>query len=507
MLLRSLMILSLILVGIGQSDCLKAQDAPVFKSGAAERDITPEIGMEEPGGYGKSYHRTLHDPCKVRAVVFADENKRVVIVSIDAIAIRRDTVLSMRKRIEAETGIPGEAVMIHATHSHSSGPLAIFLPGDFDGESDFVKSLAYEHSTNADPKYVKRVENQTVDAVVEANTKAVPSKCSVGSGHEDKVSFNRRFFMQSGIAFTHPGVGNPGIIEPAGPIDPEVGVIGSWNEEGQLTSCVVNFSCHATTSPGGTSASYPYYIEQVLRGVFGQQVIVVFLAGASGDVTQVDNRAKEVSPKPEQWAKLVGGSIGAEAVKVLFQTEPGDLTPLAYRSKTWTIPRRKPSEIRLKKAIELAKQSQQAVGHAEWTFAKETVLLDAILRKEPEAEVEVQAIQVGPVLLVSDPAEFFCELGLEIKKGSPFRYTFPVSLANGCVGYVPTPAAFGERGGGYETRLTSYSNLEVNAGQQIVDVSVELAKQFTPGAVPSRPAPPPFQDSPWSYGSVPPQVE
>ena len=30
-----------------------------------------------------------------------------------------------------------------------------------------------------------------------------------------------------------------GMLEPAGPIDPEVGVIGAWNEEGRLVGCDV----------------------------------------------------------------------------------------------------------------------------------------------------------------------------------------------------------------------------------------------------------------------------
>ena len=78
-----------------------------------------------------------------------------------------------------------------------------------------------------------------------------------------------------------------------------------------------------------------------------------------------------------------------------------------------------------------------------------------------------------------------------------------MTLANDCVGYVPTEDAFGEHGGGYETRLTSYSNLVTTAGGRFVDTALELAAQLKPGPVP-EPAKIPPAKVPWTYGSVPP---
>jgi hypothetical protein len=483
--------------------------ASAFKAGFSEKDITPAIGMEQPGGYGKSYHQTLHDPCKVRASVFDDGQNRVALVGIDAIGIRRESVEKVRKAVQEKTGISPGAILIGASHSHSSGPCAWIMRKDFEHASKLVQHLAFDESTCVDPKYLAQVEQALIDSICEANDRRVEVKAGIAKGLEPTVAYNRRFRMRNGLTFTHPRQGNPDIVEAAGPVDPEVGVIGVWDvkDPNKLLGCVVNFSCHATTNPGGISANYVYYLEKVIQGYYGKNAVVVFLNGASGDVTQVDNLSPYRNPSAERWAQLVGGKVGAEALKLLFTMEPGVLTPVAARTKVWNIKRRPPSPERVKKCQKIVQQEKSKVDATTWTFAKEIVLLDALMQKEPAVEVEVQAVQVGPAVFVTDPAEYFCQYGLEIKKGSGFPFTFPVSLANGCVGYVPTLEAFGPHGGGYETRLTSYSNLEITAGDQLRDVGIELARQLRPGAIPVPPPHPPFRQDSWTYGSLPPERE
>lgn len=497
----------LLTFGMGPAIAQEQDPKSSFQAGFAERDITPEIGMEQPGGYGKAFHRSVHDPCKVRAGVFSDGTGHVAVVSVDALLVHRPLVDGARKRIEAEVGIPGSAVLIHATHSHSSGPTGMIYPGEYDFADEFIQELAYEKSSNANLEYVAHVEDQIVDAVKAANAARGDVTAGVGKGLEEHVAFNRRFFMKNGLTFTHPGKGNPDIIEPAGPVDNEVGVIGVWNAEGQLTGCIVNFVCHATVNPGGASANYIYYVEKAIRGFFGDDVIVVFLAGASGDVTQVNNLDPEQNRPSEEWSQFVGGRVGAEAVKVLLSMARGTLAPIAAKQTIFPVKRRPPSAEHLKRSQEIVKKDVREVNATDWTFAKEIVLLDAKLTQEPVVDVEVQAIQIGPAILLTNPAEFFCQLGLDIKAASEFPFTFPVSLSNHCVGYVPTEEAFGPRGGGYETRLSSYSNLEITAGTQMVEAAVKLAGEMTPGDVPKRPLAPEFKGGSWGYGSVPPEVD
>ncbi|MDD4869935.1 MAG: hypothetical protein PHR77_05185, partial [Kiritimatiellae bacterium] len=378
-------------------------------------------------------------------------------------------------------------------------------PGEYDHASSLVRSLAYEKSACADPRYLEKVRQEIITAVCQADAAKVDAQAGVGFGIEDKVSFNRRLRMKDGRTYTHPGQGNPDIVDYAGPIDPQVGVLGVWSRDGKFLGCVVNFACHATTSPGGISANYIYYLEKVIRGTMGPEAIVVFLPGTSGDVTQVDNRCQQKNPPAERWAQMVGGRIGAEAVKTMLSMARGSLLPLDSRSKILQIKRRVPRPERVKSSLEMVQKDPKEVGPTDWAFAKEIVLLDALLAKHPTAEVEVQAIQVGPAVFLANPAEMFCQYGLDMKAKSPFKFTFPACLSNGFNAYVPTEDAFGEHGGGYETRLTSCTNLEVPAGRKIVAASLELAGQLTPGPVPEHPLAPPF-DASRARPPVPPEL-
>lgn len=483
--------------------------APAFTAGFAERDITPALGMEAPGGYGKDYHRVFHDACKVRAAVFSDGRQRVALVGVDILLVTRSLVQEVRAEIQNRCGLPSNAILIGASHSHSSGPIGMNEPGDFDHASPLVKDLVENKTIVSNPGYMLTLRKQIVEAVVAADAGRVDAKLAVGFGHEDKVAFNRRLRMKGGLTFSHPGAGNPEIVGYAGPIDPQVGTVGVWDLKGRLLGVVVNFACHATTNPGGISANWVWSMEKTLRGATGDPSLpVVFLQGASGDITQVDNLTKFQNPGAEEWCERVGGRVGAEAFKTLLLIRQGagrDL-PVDVRQRVWKIKRRAPTPEKIQRSLELVQQGAEKAGTTEWTFAKEILLLDAMMKARPEVEVEVQALQVGPIVFVSNPAEYFVQYGLDIKKGSKFPFTFPVELANGIVGYVPTEEAMGPNGGGYETRLSAYSNLEVSAGRQMADAGIALANELTPGPVPQAPPAPPFRAA-WAYGNLPPELK
>jgi hypothetical protein len=83
---------------------------------------------------------------------------------------------------------------------------------------------------------------------------------------------------------------------------------------------------------------------------------------------------------------------------------------------------------------------------------------------------EVQVIRIGDdTAFVALPGEIFVELGLAIKKGSPFKNTFVIELANESPAYVPTRKAMEQ--GGYEAANSIYAP---GGGETLVETALKL---------------------------------
>lgn len=481
-----------------------------MKAGFAEKDITPPKGTERAGNYVKNYIGSVRDPLKARASVFDDGVTLAAIVGVDTCEIQKSTVSRARTMIFESCGIKPENIMIAASHTHSGGSLFGFHKDDLEDAPELIKKLALELSPSIDVKYEEMVIANIHEAVLEAYNKRQDVLMSVGSGFEYCSIFNRRCYMKSGGICTHPGKGNPDILKTAGPTDPEVGVIGAWTPEGKLGGCIVNFACHATTYAGViASADWICAMEKTIRGCFGNDAIVVFLNGAAGDVTQIDNIVLRKNRKDEDFLNLIGMRVGAEAVKVLVTAEKGIFEPVNVISKKIKAKRRikdlKKTEAALSLMNAFIKENKPLANDYIW--AKERVIADYIAKNEPEREFEIQAIQLGPALFLANPSELFCKLGLKIKKACKhFPFTFVVELTNDSIGYVPDADAFGANGGGYETRLTSCSDLEINTGEEIVKTSISLAKKLKPGKIPEIPLET-EQGQPWAYGNNTPELD
>lgn len=457
-----------------------------MKIGFATADITPAIGMEQPGGFSKAYHKRFHDPCLASAMVIEQQGERVALVGLDSLSVKRSIMSAARETIELSCGIPAAHVLAGASHSHSAGPLVGACPGDFARafDPDLCEDLAQCQATSANPDYCRQVARAIATAVTVADARKEEALLSLGRGEERTVAFNRRFWMRDGTQLTHPGKGNPDIVRPAGPVDPEVGVLGAWRPDGSFLGCLVNFTCHGTTGNGGISADWIYWLRECIKGGMGGGN-VVFLNGACGDVTQVDNLSMQESEFGEKWSRRVGRKVGAEVLKVLALAEPGELGPVTGRQAFIEIKTREVSAELFAESLALVKSDAPA-GWDRW-FARDLVLLHEQNKWEPKVKAEIQAIQVGPLALVANGAEYFCQFGLNIKHRSPFPYTFVVELANQSLGYVPTAEAMGEHGGGYEPHLCLSSKLVPEAGQMIEDASVELLSSLTPSPAPQPP--------------------
>jgi hypothetical protein len=437
--------------------------------GLAVVDITPPRGYRMSGYFNERFNTGTHDPLQAKALVLRQAGTQAALVFCDLIGPYQAATDAARQQASQKTGIPPAHILVHGTHSHT-GPL-------YEGvlRRHFHEQAIKQQGTDPHEEidYQAFLAQRVAEAITQAHTAAAPVTITAGTALQRGLSFNRRFHMRDGSVRFNPGKLNPDIVRPAGPIDPEVGLVHFKSRDGDrpLGSLTV-FALHLDTV-GGTeySADYPFYLERSLRQSAGNEFVSLFGNGTCGDINHVDVTNDRPQKGHEEAARI--GTALAETVRgALGGLEPVAAPRLGVRRGVVEAP------IQQYSADEVAQARRDLfkVGGPEPGFLEQVkaVKIVAVADRAGKLPLEVQVFRLSDDLaIVGLPGEVFVDLGLTIKKQSPFSRTFVIELCNDTPAYIPTKTAFAE--GSYET---VNSLIAPGAGESLVETALALLKEL-----------------------------
>ena len=418
----------------------------MLKYGFAHADITPSLDDKPHGSYRPQVMTGVHDPLRAAACVVDDGHRPLALVGIDAGVIMRDTFVRAAELIAQRTPLNASNLIVSASHTHRGG------------------SSLSTFAAVADPDYAILVADRIADAVTQAWNNRAAGQCASASAEVTGIHFNRRFHMRDGRQVTHPGKLHPDIVAPAGPVDPKVSALVFRNAAGAITGVVVNFGCHCTVTEEDPvySADYVHYLREHLKRSLGP-IEVVFLLGACGDVTQIDNLAPEWEKGHAHADKM--GAVLARAISQILPTLTWSPTAACgVANQKLRLPIR-PHDASPPPTLGLG-----SGDFWETTFANERELMAQRRAATPTVDCHITAVRVGDLAIVANGAELFAQPALDIQRASPFAQTWTVTLANEYLGYVPTATA--HFAGGYEPRIARSSFLAIETAQQLTEASI-----------------------------------
>jgi hypothetical protein len=451
---------------------LPAQGEKTFRAGAAASNITPPLGEPIVGGFSPTPAAHVHDELHARCLALDDGTTRLVFVVCDNVGISREVLDEARALVHKETGLPPEHLLLSATHTHSATSARSGKPLSPEPLADYSKFL------------VRRIG----DGVRRAINNLEHARIGWGFAQAPEHLFNRRYFMKPGTPMPdpfggddqvvmNPGVGNPKVDRPAGPTDPEVSFILVRAKAGRPIALLANYSLHYVGGVPGTHISADYFA--VFADRIGQRLgtdrqdppfVGIMTNGTSGDVNNIDVLGSPQRHPPYEKMKIVAHSVADKVLQASEEVKLQDWAPLAARTKDLVLQARRPTPEMVSRAREvLARPKDARPRHVREPNYAQRVLQMA--EAPQQVSVPLQAVRIGDLGIAAIPFEVFTDIGLEIKKRTPFPRSFTISLANGSYGYLPTPEH--HKLGGYETWLGT-NRVEVEASRKITEAVLEL---------------------------------
>lgn len=449
-----------------------AAHAQTFRAGAAQVVITPPVGAPMAGYYHARGAEGTLDELYSKALVLDDGKTKVAFVTLDLISTTFALTREARAAVEQATGIPGANVMISATHAHTGPELS-----DRGARSSLATATALGgNETTA--AYSSSLPAKIAESVRLAAASLTNAQISAAVGHCEDLAFNRRFFMKDGSVAWNPGKLNPDINIPAGPIDPEVGVVlvappHRPNQFVPAQALYINFALHPDTVSGNRfSADFPGALARRMSDYHGTNAVTLFANGTCGNINHID-----VSWARPQSTRAEADRIGTVLAAAVFRAEKSlrEISgALRVKSETVQLPLAPITPEEVESARTTVKTGNDRGRDNFIKLVKAYQVLDVSAREGKPLEVEVQAVALGSELAwVSLPGEVFVELGVAIKKRSPFRQTMLAELANGSIGYIPDRRAYAE--GAYEPIS---ARCAPGSGEKLVEAAVRLLQSL-----------------------------
>lgn len=406
-------------------------------AGVARVDITPPLGLPLRCWSARmATAKAAHEPLTATALVLdsGGDHGLAAIVALDLPHVGRGFTDDVRARIQASSGIPPEAVLINASHTHS-GP-ALVLGG---GISWTAEPPEYA-------RYAAILPELVAGAVYGAFHNRRAARVGAGSGSVPGISVNR--------------------VHPEDPVDDSVQVLRVDDLDGQPMAVVAGFACHGTCMGGQVpdwngdfAAPLRASIEAARPGARA-----LFLQGSAGDVAPWDYWIGNNDARRHTYENrdLLGATIGREVLRVHGAIETSVEATVAATSRQVPLRRRQLAWDDLE--LELVERSLLAAPepaypelwpeHVHTTNSAHLFPLpyqrglvamyrNMRARKDEPLQAEVQAIAVGGAAIVAHPFELFNGPGQRIRAASPAaNATFVLGYSNDYLGYLPRTEDF-----------------------------------------------------------------
>jgi hypothetical protein len=226
-------------------------------------------------------------------------------------------------------------------------------------------------------------------------------------------------------------------------VDRSVNVLRFDDAEGNIKCFVVNYANHPdSSSKQGYNPDYPGYMRELLKEKYGEDITVLYLNGAEGDVNYFDylNGAKAAG-----YNKDIGRALATVVIRLNSSIEADrEFAEISSISKMYTATQRNRTADDILWARETLKAAEngESVSNLNKKYAIEYTTFDYSDWGDT-FELEIQTLVLGDLAFVGLPCEAYSEIGHRIKEASPYENTLVISLANTSYGYMAPDFVYG----------------------------------------------------------------